>query len=71
MATQYLVTGHAVGFADDKQPFSFIQGFLNCKQMNVTRFLCQLTETDMFPLDYKRILQMLGTMIDTHKRMIN
>eukprot|EP00435_Cladocopium_sp_Y103_P009450 s5285_g2.t1 len=26
MATQYLVTGHAVGFADDKQPFSFIQG---------------------------------------------
>lgn len=26
MATQYLVTGRAVGFADDKQPFSFIQG---------------------------------------------
>lgn len=26
MATQYLVTGNAVGFADNQQPFSFIQG---------------------------------------------
>ena len=26
MITQYMVTGRAVGFADDAQPFQFIEG---------------------------------------------
>ncbi|CAK9001653.1 unnamed protein product [Durusdinium trenchii] len=67
MATQYLVTGRAVGFADDQQPFSFIQG-------SAMRILEMLSELLMLRPDHfvqkGHLLEKIEFELETSKAML-